>query len=40
LAFSHAVVNSKTQGATSLPSTISRLRRGLSTKEIFNVAPV
>src|SRR5271167_38397 len=33
----HAVVNSATQGAMSLPSTISRHRRGPSTSEIFNV---
>src|SRR5260370_41546694 len=33
----HAVMNSATQGAMSLPSTISRHRRGPSTSEIFNV---
>ena len=33
----HAVMNSATQGEMSLPSTISRHRRGPSTSEIFNM---
>jgi hypothetical protein len=36
----HAVLNSATQGAMSLPSTISRHRRGPSTCEIFNGTPL